>query len=121
LTLHDIVAPRFEATSSNGRVEGTALAVRDGRVESSNGRVTLGFSPRTDSTVTAATSNGKISLDGLTATSGAAATSSAKTSSDDDDDDDDDSPQSQTVRIGAGSGRLDVHASNGNIKLSQEG
>ena len=116
LTLHNIVAPTFEATSSNGRVEGTALAVRDGRVESSNGRVTLGFSPRTDSTVTAATSNGNISLDGLTASAGAAPKTSA-----DDDDDDGDSAKSQTVRIGAGSGRLDVHASNGNIKLSQEG
>lgn len=116
LMLHDIVAPTFEASSSNGRVEGTALAVRDGRVESSNGRVTLGFSPRTDSTVNADTSNGTISLNGLTATSGAAPKTAA-----DDDEDDDGSPQLQTVRIGAGSGRLDVHASNGNIKLSQEG
>jgi hypothetical protein len=115
IVLHQIVAARLDASSSNGRVEGTDLQVRDGNVESSNGRVTLAFAPGTDTLVTARTSNGRIRLSGIAA----AATTAKRKSSDDDDDDDDES--SQTVRIGSGSGRLDVHSSNGNIDLSQDG
>jgi hypothetical protein len=115
LKLHNIVAPQLDATSSNGRVEGTALVVRDGRVESSNGRVTLGFAPGADTLVTAATSNGNVRLSGVHATAGSAGSDT------DSDDDDGDAPASRTVRIGAGRGRLDVHTSNGNINLSQEG
>jgi hypothetical protein len=48
-------------------------------------------------------------------------TERVKSSADDEDDDDDDSSTAKTVRIGAGRGRLDVHASNGSINLSQEG
>jgi hypothetical protein len=116
LTLHNIVAPSFEATSSNGRVEGTALNVRDGNVASSNGRVTLGFVRGADTTVTAASSNGKVRVSGF----GAVADAAPK-SNDDEDDDDESGSAERSVRIGAGGGRLDVRASNGNINLSQEG
>jgi hypothetical protein len=115
IVLHQIVAARLDASSSNGRVEGTDLHVRDGNVESSNGRVTLAFAPGTDTVVSAKTSNGRIRVSGI-ATAVANAT---RKSSDDDDDDDDES--AQTVRIGSGNGHLDVHSSNGNIDLSQDG
>ena len=111
MTLHAIVADLLEATSSNGRVEATGLQVRDGHVISSNGRITLGFRPGADTVVSAATSNGMIKVFGL---DGGAAVRSGG-------DDDDDDANARTVRVGAGEGRLDVHASNGNINLSQEG
>lgn len=117
VTLHNIIAPQLDAESSNGRVEGTALQVRDGRIDSSNGRVTLGFMPGTDTTVTAATSNGHINVSGFTVVPAKV----VKHSADDDGDDDDDSPNAKTIRVGAGSGRLDVHTSNGSIYLNQEG
>jgi len=111
--LHQIVASSLDATSSNGRVEGTGLQVRDGSVEG-DGRVTLGFAAGTDTLVTARTSNGRISVSGFSAA--ASFTTRPKSS----DDDDDDSP-SQTVRVGAGNGHFDVHSSDGNVILSQEG
>ena len=94
----------------------TGLQIRDGNVESRNGNVTLGFAPGADTVISADTSNGQIHVTGVT---GVPAATTHKSSSDDDDDDDDDA--AQTVRLGAGSGRLDVHASNGNIHLTQEG
>jgi DUF4097 and DUF4098 domain-containing protein YvlB len=114
LTLSNIVAQTIDAQSSNGRVEGTALQVRNGRVDSSNGRVNLSFAPGADTVVTAASSNGSVHVSNFES-----AVITKKSSSDDDDDDD--SSASKTVRIGAGNGRLDVHASNGSINLSQEG
>jgi hypothetical protein len=117
VTMHNIIASQLDAESSNGRVEGTALQVRDGRIDSSNGRVTLGFLPGTNTTVTAATSNGHINVSGFDATPAKV----VKHSDEDGDDDDDDSSTARTVRVGNGSGRLDVHTSNGSIYLSQEG
>ena len=112
ISLHEIVAARFDAASSNGRVEGTALQVHDGSVES-DGPVTLGFATGADTLVTAEAKNGRVSVTGLPAAA------SAGTAHRDGDDDEDSS--SQTVRFGAGTGHLDVHASDGNISLAQEG
>jgi hypothetical protein len=114
IALHQVVATQLDATSDNGRVEGTGLQVRDGDVESHNGNVTLGFAAGADTVISADTSNGDIHVSGVT---GIPAATTHKRSSDDDDDDD----SVQTVRLGSGAGRLDVHASNGNIHLSQEG
>jgi hypothetical protein len=112
IVLHQIVAPRLDATSSSDRIEGTALQVRDGIVES-DGRVTLGFATGADTLVTAKASDGKIHLMGFDA---AASGAPGRSSSDDDDD-----SSSQTVRVGSGDGRLEVHSSDGNITLDQEG
>ncbi|GAC1433691.1 MAG: hypothetical protein NVSMB5_27230 [Candidatus Velthaea sp.] len=109
IVLHRIVASRLEVTSNNDRVEGTALQVRDGSVES-DGRVTLGFAAGADTLVTAATSSGRIGATGLTAgASGANASTRSEADS-----------ASQSVRVGAGAGRLDVHVHDGNINLYQE-
>jgi hypothetical protein len=120
LRLHNIVAPRFDASSGNGRVDGTALLVRDGRVDSSNGKVSLGFARGADTLVTAASSNGRVSVTGFNV-SDTVAPAAAKAGDGDGDENDAGSATAKTVRVGAGSGRLDVHASNGNINLSQEG
>jgi Putative adhesin len=116
LVLTHVNAAQIDASSSNGRVIGTAVQLRDGRVSSSNGRVSLGFATGTDTTVTAATSNGRINVSGFSV-----APASVKSGGNDSDSDDDDAPAAKTIRVGAGSGRLDVHTSNGSIDLSQEG
>jgi Putative adhesin len=117
VTLTRVTAAQIDASSSNGRVEGTALQLRDGRVSSSNGRVSLGFASGADTTVSAASSNGHVHVSGFPS----GPTTAVKHGDDDDSDDDSDSSAATTVRVGAGSGRLNVHASNGSINLSQEG
>jgi DUF4097 and DUF4098 domain-containing protein YvlB len=111
--LRQVTAQRIEASSSNGRVEAVGLAVRDGSISSSNGRVSLEFAPGADTTVTADASNGSISAGDLaTAPGGAVAAGS--------DEDDSDDSATKKVRIGAGAGQLGVHASNGSIVLKRE-
>jgi len=114
ISLQHIVATRLEASSTHGRVEGSGLQVRDGRVETGHGSVRLGFTTGTDTLVSADT-DGKIRVTGF-----ANATSPATVRASSDSDDNDDS-SSQTVRIGSGDGRLDVHSDSGNIDLTQEG
>jgi DUF4097 and DUF4098 domain-containing protein YvlB len=118
VTLTRVTAAQIDASSSNGRVEGTALQLHDGHVSSLNGRVSLGFAGGADTTVSAASSNGHVHVSGFTS---GPVTSSVKRAGDDEDDDDSNSSSATTVRVGAGSGRLNVHASNGSINLSQEG
>jgi len=115
ISLQRVVTARLDADTSNGAIEGTGLQVHDGNVVTSNDHVSLGFAAGTDTLVTAETSNGTVR------TAGFPASSATVTHGGGDDDDDDDGPSSQTLRIGAGTGRLDVHSSNGNIDLSQEG
>ena len=117
LVLTHVNAAQIDASSSNGKVVGTAVQLRDGRVTTSNGRVSLGFAAGSDTTVNAATSNGRINVSGFTEQPAAF----AKAGNDNGNSDDDDAPAAKTIRIGAGSGRLDVHTSNGSIDLSQEG
>jgi hypothetical protein len=76
--------------------------------------VSLGFANGADTTITAGAANGHVRVSGFAATA-------AYVRGGDDGDDDDGSSAEKTVRIGAGSGRLDVRASNGSIDLSQEG
>ena len=105
--LHRIVAAHLDATSDDGRVDGTEMQVRDGSIES-DGRVTLGLAAGTDTLVTAETSAGRISVSGFPA---AASPTTSRTSGDDGADE----ASSRTVRVGAGNGHLDVHASDGDI------
>jgi len=112
ISMRQIVATRVEATSSDGRVVGTGLQVRDGTVES-DGSVTLGFAAGSDTLVNAQTDDGKVRLSGFDA----AKTGATEHKNDDGDDD----SASQTVRVGASDGHFDVHSSDGNINLAQEG
>jgi hypothetical protein len=113
ISLHAIVSSRLDATSSESRVEGTALQVRDGSVES-DGRVMLGFATGTDTLVTAETKNGHVRVSGL---SPAAPFANGRDSGDGGDAD----SALQTVRVGSGNGRLTVHTSDGNIDLTRDG
>ncbi len=115
VVLRRVAASQIDASSSNGRVEGVAVQLHDGSVSSANGRVSLGFVPAADTTVSAASNNGHVRVSGF------AAAPANQTRRGGDEDDDDNSPSATQVRIGAGSGRLNVHASNGNIDLTQEG
>jgi Putative adhesin len=114
VVLRRVNAAQIDASSSNGRLEGSGLQLRDGTIATSNGRVSLGFTRGTDATVTAGTSNGRVNVSGLEAMP-------AKYVRHGGDDSDDDSSAAKTVRIGTGSGKLDVHTSNGSIDLNQEG
>jgi len=109
--MRQIVATRIDATSSDGRVVGTGLQVRDGTVESDDS-VTLGFAAGSDTLVNAQTDDGKVRLSGFDA---------SKAGTEHKSDDGDDDSASQTVRVGAGDGHFDVHSSDGNINLAQEG
>jgi hypothetical protein len=111
ILLQQVVAPRLDVTSDDGHVIGSELQVRDGSVES-DGRVTLGFAAGSDTLVTAEASDGKI---GVTGFAGVPTLPTVRKSDGDDND-----SSSQTVRVGAGEGHLDVHSSDGNITLAQE-
>ena len=109
--LSRVTAAQIDASSASGRVVGTGLQLRDGRVSSADGRVILGFRSGSDTTVTAVTNDGSVRVSGFTATGDQAKSAGG----------DDDAPAATTVRVGAGNGRLDVHASSGSIELTQEG
>jgi len=115
VVLTNVTAAQIDASSTNGRVEGRELQLRDGRVASSNGRVSLEFTAGTDTTVNADAGNGKVHVSGFDAAPAARVRDAG------DEDDGGGSSSARTVRIGAGDGRLHVHASNGNIDLTQEG
>lgn len=109
IVLHEIAAAHLDATSDEGRVEGTALRVHDGNVESSS-RVSLGFATGADTLVNAESGNGRVTVSGFSAAAVRAAQAGAG-----------DAASSRAVRIGAGEGHLDVHSSDGNITLANEG
>jgi hypothetical protein len=106
VTMHAVAAQHLEVSARDDRIEGTGLRVHDGSIEGGD-RVTLGFAPGTNTVVNADTDDGRITATGLNATA-------AGKKGDDDD------SSSQTVRVGAGNGSLDVHTSDGNINLVQE-
>jgi hypothetical protein len=99
ISMHQVAAARLDVTSHNDGVDGTALHVRDGSIESDD-RVMLGFASGSDTLVTAEASDGRINVSGYNA--------DASTTNE------------QTVRIGSGNGHLDVHSSDGNITLARE-
>ncbi len=112
ISLRQVAAARIDASSRHDRIDGTGLNVRGGSIECHD-TAALGFAPGTDTLVSARTDDGKVTLSGLSA---AASTASGGRSGEDGDED----SSSQTVRVGTGSGRLDVRSRDGNIDLTQE-
>ena len=106
--LQRVVAAHLDARSRDDSVEGSGLQVRDGSIESDD-RANLGFAAGSDTLVSAVAEDGKILASGFP-----------------DDDDpavrksDDRDTSTRTLRIGSATGRLEVHASDGNIVLTQE-
>jgi hypothetical protein len=113
ISLHEVAAPRVDVKTEDGSVDGTGLQIGDGMIESADGPVTLGFTASADTVVNAQTGDGTIGVSGLA--------SAAPATTKSDEDSDNDKPSSRTVRLGGGDGRLDVHSSDGNIFISQEG
>jgi len=106
IVLTNVHTKALSVSSDNGRIEASRTLATSGKVESSNGRVELGFDRGADLTVTATTSSGKVHA---TAPLSAIAPDGA----------DDDHPR--TVKIGNGSGQLEVTSDNGSIYISSTG
>ena len=111
ISLRQVTAGSLHATSRNDSVRAPGVRVRNGDVESDDS-VALGFAAGADTLVSAKTDDGKIRVSGLSVAP------SFVTGNDGRDSDSDSA--SQTVRVGAGTGRLDVHSNDGNIDLTQE-
>ncbi|MGA3036616.1 MAG: hypothetical protein ABSE64_03945 [Vulcanimicrobiaceae bacterium] len=109
IIMHAVTVEHLDASARDDRVDGTALRVHDGNIESGD-RVTLGFASGTNTVVNAITDDGKATASGFS--TGASVAGSRK--------DDDDDSSSETVRVGTGNGSLDVHTTDGNINLVQE-
>jgi hypothetical protein len=109
IIMHAVTAEHLDASARDDRIDGTAMRVHEGNIESGD-RVTLGFSNGTNTVVNAITDDGKITASGFD--SGASVAGSPKN--------DDDDSSSETVRVGSGNGSLDVHTTDGNIHLVQE-
>ena len=106
--LQQIVADHVDVKSRDDSVEGSGLRVRNGTIESDD-HASLGFVAGSDTLITADASDGKILASGF---AGSDADASAKKLDDD--------ASTQTLKIGSGAGRLEVHAGDGNIVLTQE-
>ena len=96
ISLHQVSAPDLNATSNDGRIEGSAVQVRNGTIDA-DGRVSISFARGSDSLVSAEASDGSVHIAGQNF-----------------------SGKSQTMRLGAGDGSLQVHSNDGNINLTQE-
>lgn len=60
IVLTDITTPHIEAIAKDGRIEGSVLSLRDGNIESDDGRIQLGFAPGADTLVSADGSDGSV-------------------------------------------------------------
>ena len=111
ITMRRVAAARLDVTSKNDRIDGTSLQVRDGSIQADDA-LRLGFTSDSDSLISATTDGGKIRASGFTGVAGASSAHPSAPANDD--------SSAQTVRIGAGTGRLDVHSNDGNIALFAE-
>jgi hypothetical protein len=107
IELQQVAATHIDVTSRDDHIDGSALDVRDGTILGDD-HVTLGFTADSNTLVNALTSDGKINLSGFPDGASLSSTNNEDSSA-------------QTVRVGSGSGHLDVHSNDGNISLSQEG
>lgn len=112
IDLRRVAARHLIATANGGHVVGTGLKVVDGTIESDD-RVTLGFANGTDALITAQTDDGKVSVSRFPGTVAAVQRPA-------DDNNEGSDASAESVRIGAGTGRVDIHTSDGNVHLTLE-
>ena len=105
ITFDRVRADRVAVSTDNGRIEVQRSRLRGGKIQTDNGRVTLGLDPHSDVLISAKTESGKIS-----AASPLIVTGSGE---------EDDAPA--TIRVGSGSGALDVASSDGSISIRSGG
>jgi hypothetical protein len=97
-------ADEVAVSTDNGRIEVARSLLRGGKIETDSGRIALGLDARSDVTVNARASSGRVSaLPPLSVSGG----------------DDDDAPA--VIRVGNGSGRLEVGSDDGSITVSAVG
>jgi hypothetical protein len=101
IDFYGVEADDVSATTDNGRIEIVRSVLRSGKIKTDNGRIRLGLDPRSNVTVSAQTSDGKIDV--------RAPLSATRAS------DDDDAPS--LIRIGGGGGHLDVGSDDGSITV----
>lgn len=126
IELHDVSGPSVTASSDNGRIvldkvqadalfvhadngriTGSSVTTRGGTVQANNGRITLGLAQDSDVTVTAQASSGHVVAKAPLAFEPQTTTG-----------DEDDNGQPRTVRVGNGTGKLQVSSDNGSITIS---
>jgi hypothetical protein len=105
--LDRVRALRVAVTTDDGRIEVVRSLLGGGKIQTNNGRISLELDPRSDVTVKARASSGKVIAQAPLIAAGGS------------DDDDDDSPS--TIRVGSGSGQLDVGSDDGSILVSAGG
>lgn len=94
-------ADHVAVITDNGRIDVLRSLLRGGKIQTDSGRVRLALDPRSDVTVSATASAGKVIAQApLTAVRAA---------------DDDDAPS--TIRVGSGAGRLEVGSDDGSITV----
>jgi hypothetical protein len=109
ITLDHVSAGGVTIASDDGRVDVSRSLFRGGKIQTGNGRIELALDAKSDVTVNAHTSSGKVTAQApLTAVRSGGG-----------DDDDDDAPS--TIRVGSGAGRLDVGSDDGSITVLAEG
>ena len=110
VTLDRIAADRLDATSKDDAVDGSALRVRDGRIEAED-RITLEFAPASDARVIAQTANGTIDVSGFDVPPSPAGNNTATDGAD---------SASRVLRLGAGNGSFDIRSHDGSITLARD-
>lgn len=105
IVLDRVRADTIAVTTDDGRIEIGRSLLRGGKIRTGSGRIVLGLDPRSDVTVSARASSGKV-----LAESPLIATSAGE-----------DDRMPTIVRFGAGSGRLDVGTGDGSISIRAGG
>jgi DUF4097 and DUF4098 domain-containing protein YvlB len=127
IELHDVDGPTVTATTDNGRVlltgvragtlsveadngriDGSAVSADGGKIATDNGRINLGLAQDNNITVTAHASSGKVIAKMPLAFDPLAG-------------DGDNDEQPRTLRLGNGTGKLEVSSGNGTITISMGG
>jgi hypothetical protein len=106
VTFDRVEADTVAVSTDDGRVDIGRSLLRGGKIQTSNGRVQLGLDPRSDVTVSARASSGRVIAQPPLVRGGSA-------------NDDDDVPA--TIRVGAGRGHLDVASDDGSITVAAGG
>lgn len=105
VTLDRVEADRAAVSADNGRIDVMHSLLRGGKIQTDTGRIQLGLDARSDVTISAQTSSGKVVAESpFSLAPEAAATGGAA-----------------TIRIGNGAGRLEVGTDDGSITITAEG
>jgi DUF4097 and DUF4098 domain-containing protein YvlB len=106
--LTGVRAGTLSVEADNGRIDGSAVSADGGKIATDNGRINLGLAQDNNITVTAHASSGKVIAKMPLAFDPLAG-------------DGDNDEQPRTLRLGNGTGKLEVSSGNGTITISMGG